>query len=82
VIGASTGAFGAVWSQAELRKVLAATGARVVEGEVAVGHAPTRFDESGVLVDENLLEQLQEVLAELLEAAEARKDLVDGGVPA
>jgi hypothetical protein len=35
-----------------------------------------------VLVDENLLEQLQEVLAELLEAAEARKDLVDGGVPA
>ena len=82
VIGASTGAFGAVWSQAELRKVLAATGARVVEGEVAVGHAPTRFDESRVLVDENLLEQLQEVLAELLEAAEARQDLVDGSVPA
>jgi chromate reductase len=82
VVGASTGAFGAVWSQAELRKVLAATGARVVEGEVAVGHAPTRFDESGMLVDENLLEQLQEVLAELLEAAEARRDLVTGGVSA
>jgi chromate reductase, NAD(P)H dehydrogenase (quinone) len=32
VVGASTGAFGAVWSQAELRKVLSATGARVVEG--------------------------------------------------
>ena len=45
VVGASTGAFGAVWAQAELRKVLAATGARVVDGEVAVGHAPTRFDE-------------------------------------
>jgi chromate reductase len=82
VIGASTGAFAAVWSQAELRNVLAATGACVVEGEVAVGHAPTRFDERGVVVDENLLEQLQEVLAELLEAPEARKDLVDGGVPA
>ena len=82
VVGASTGAFGAVWAQAELRKVLAATGARVVEGEVAVGHAPTRFDERGVLVDENLLEQLQEVLAELLDAAEARNDLVGGGVPA
>src|SRR6478672_8453861 len=38
VIGASTGAFGAVWAQAELRKVLGATGARVVDGEVAVGH--------------------------------------------
>ena len=31
VIGASTGMFGAVWSQAELRKVLGAAGARVVE---------------------------------------------------
>ncbi len=32
VIGASTGAFGAVWAQAELRKVLATAGARVVLG--------------------------------------------------
>jgi chromate reductase, NAD(P)H dehydrogenase (quinone) len=72
VVGASTGAFGAVWSQAELRKVLAATGARVVEGEVAVGHAPTRFDEDGRLVDENLLEQLEEVVAVLVDAAAAR----------
>src|SRR5579884_2098131 len=44
VVGASAGMFGAVWAQAELRKVLAATGARVVEGEVAVGHAAERFD--------------------------------------
>jgi chromate reductase len=72
VVGASTGAFGAVWSQAELRKVLAATGARVVEGEVAVGHAPNRFDEDGRLVDENLLEQLEEVVAGLVAAAAAR----------
>jgi chromate reductase len=71
VVGASTGAFGAVWAQAELRKVLAATGARVVEGEVAVGHAPTRFDEEGRLVDENLLEQLEEVVAVLVAAAAA-----------
>jgi chromate reductase, NAD(P)H dehydrogenase (quinone) len=72
VVGASTGAFGAVWAQAELRKVLAATGARVVEGEVAVGHAPTRFDEDGRLVDENLLEQLEEVVTGLVAAAAAR----------
>ena len=37
MIGASTGMFGAVWAQAELRKVLGATGARVVEGEVPSG---------------------------------------------
>lgn len=66
VIGASTGAFGAVWSQAELRKVLAATGARVVEGEIAVGHAPARFDESGRLADEDLLQQLRELIGLLV----------------
>jgi chromate reductase, NAD(P)H dehydrogenase (quinone) len=77
VVGASTGAFGAVWSQAELRKVLAAAGARVVEGEVAVGHAPTRFDEDGRLVDENLLEQLEEVVAVLVAAADARCEGMD-----
>jgi chromate reductase, NAD(P)H dehydrogenase (quinone) len=74
VIGASTGAFGAVWSQAELRRALAATGARAVEGEVAVGHAPTRFDAGGRLVDENLLEQLEEVVAGLVAAASARRE--------
>lgn len=66
VVGASTGAFGAVWSQAELRKVLAAIGARVVEGEVAVGHAPSRFDESGGLTDDEIRSQLEELLATLV----------------
>ena len=71
VVGASTGAFGAVWAQAELRKVLAAIGARVVEGGVAVGHAPTRF-EGDHLVDSELREQLAEVVAVLLsETAQA-----------
>ncbi len=66
VIGASTGMFGAVWAQAELRKVLAATGARVAEGEVAVGHAQTRFDEEATFTDYDLLEQLGEVVRMLL----------------
>ena len=67
VVGASTGMFGAVWAQAELRKVLAAIGARVVEGEVAVGHAGTRFHEDGRLVDEAIREQLGEVVRLLVE---------------
>ena len=70
--GASAGAFGAVWAQAELRKVLAAIGARVVDGEVAVGHAPTRFDEDGRLEDESLQEQLQETIEALLAETQAR----------
>ena len=40
VVGASTGAFGAAWAQAELRKVLAALGARVVDVELPVPACP------------------------------------------
>jgi len=40
VIGATTGSFGAVWAQAELRKVLASSGARVIEQGVALPSCP------------------------------------------
>ena len=66
VVGASTGMFGAVWAQAELRKVLGAVGARVAEGEVPVGHAQTRFNEDGSLNDPNLVEEVREVVRTLL----------------
>jgi chromate reductase, NAD(P)H dehydrogenase (quinone) len=69
VIGASAGMFGAVWAQAELRKVLSASAARVVEGEVPVGHAHTRFDPDGTLNDDNLAEQVRAVLDDLIQAA-------------
>jgi len=59
VVGASLSAFGAVWAQAELRKVLATAGA-------AVGHAPAKFDASGVVVDEELRDQLREALDVLI----------------
>ena len=72
VVGASTGMFGGVWAQAELRKVLATAGARVVDAEVAVGHAATRFDTDGELLDENLREQLQEAVDTLLAELPAR----------
>jgi chromate reductase len=71
VVGASTGAFGATWAQAELRKVLAAAGARVVEGEVALGHATERFDDDGRLNDRNLEDQVREVIRNLLVEVEA-----------
>ena len=63
VVGASTGAFGAVWAQAELRKVLAALGARVLDVELPVPHAHTRFDE-GELTNE----EIRAGLANALEA--------------
>lgn len=75
VIGASTGMFGAVWAQAELRKALAATGARVLDVELAVGHAHERFDEHGRLLGEELRAQLGEVVETLLDAARSRAAL-------
>jgi chromate reductase len=67
VIGASTGMFGAVWAQAELKKVLGACGARVSHrGEVPVGQAHTRFDDDGRLADEAIGEQVRQVLRALV----------------
>ena len=65
VVGASTGVFGAVWAQAELRKVLAAIGARVVDRELPVGLAADAFDADGRLADADLELMLADLLAEL-----------------
>ncbi len=70
VIGASTGMFGAVWAQAELRKVLGAMGGRVLEAELPVAHvAELRRGERLELPPEQA-EGLEEILAELAAAAE------------
>jgi chromate reductase, NAD(P)H dehydrogenase (quinone) len=73
VIGASTGAFGTVWAQADLRRILSRIGARVVDLELPVAHAQTRFDASGRLIDYDLQEALGEVVEALLGAARARE---------
>jgi chromate reductase, NAD(P)H dehydrogenase (quinone) len=49
VIGASTGGYGGMWAQAELRKVLGLTGARVVNGDLSLARAHEHFDEAGTL---------------------------------
>jgi chromate reductase len=67
VIGASTGMFGAIWAQAELRKVLAATGARVVENEVPVAQAHTRFHDDGRLNHPDIEQAVRDVLTALLD---------------
>jgi chromate reductase len=67
VVGASTGMFGAVWAQAELRKVLASTGARVLDAELPVARAHTRFDEEGRLVDEEVRAALAEIVYALVD---------------
>jgi chromate reductase, NAD(P)H dehydrogenase (quinone) len=65
VMGASTGLFGAVWAQAELRKVLQHTGANVRDSELPVAAADDAFDEDGRLRDAGIRERIQDELAEL-----------------
>jgi chromate reductase, NAD(P)H dehydrogenase (quinone) len=69
VIGASTGQFGAMWAQTDLRKILGLAGARVVGDELPVTRAHERFDHEGRLLDGELFERLRLVLETL--AAEA-----------
>jgi chromate reductase len=65
VIGASTSMFGAVWAQAEVRKVLRASGARVIDRELPVGGASEAWDLDGRLVDLDLRAELIVILDEL-----------------
>jgi chromate reductase, NAD(P)H dehydrogenase (quinone) len=44
VVGTSTGLFGAVWAQAEARKVLSALGADVLDRELPIGLADDAFN--------------------------------------
>jgi chromate reductase len=57
-----------------MRKVLSATGARVVDRELPVGKADSALDENGRLVDEDLEALLGEILAELRGEVEARRE--------
>jgi chromate reductase, NAD(P)H dehydrogenase (quinone) len=66
VIGASTGLFGAVWAQAEARKVLGAIGARVLDRELPV---PSADEALACGLDPDLERELASLLTELVETA-------------
>jgi chromate reductase len=69
VIGASTGMFGAVWAQAELRKVLGAIGAQVIDRELPVPMADEIVRDREKLESSGTHSLIVGILAELLEAA-------------
>jgi chromate reductase, NAD(P)H dehydrogenase (quinone) len=72
VIGASISMFGALWSQAELRKVLSASGARVLGTELAVATAHEAFDDEDQLIEAELGDALRSVVEDLADAAQRR----------
>ncbi len=72
VVGASTSMFGAVWAQAELRKVLGAIGAGVVDRDLPVAAAHQAFDDDGRLLAMGHQDGLTEVVQALVEEARER----------
>jgi chromate reductase len=70
IAGVTTGQYGALWAQQDLRKILGIAGARVIHGELPVSRATKVFDEVGRLVEPLVAERLREHLAALV--AEAR----------
>ncbi len=69
IIGASTGRFGAIWAQTDLRKILGIAGARVVGEGLPVARVHERFDADGRLLDPELRRQLRRVVETLAEEA-------------
>ncbi len=73
-IGASTGMFGAVWAQAETRKVLGALGGRVVEAELPVARAAEQYADGRLELSPPQSEQLEELLGLLVAGAEEARE--------
>ncbi len=69
VLGASPGRFGAVRAQAEVRKVLGAIGADVLDSEFPLPRAHQAFDGEGRLRDGDLDDALAEFVAGLVRHA-------------
>ena len=71
VVGASTGQFGALWAQQDLKRILGIAGARVVGDPLPVARAHERFDAQGRLLDSEVFEQLRLHLTTLASEAVA-----------
>lgn len=67
VAGASTGQYGALWAQQDLRRVLGIAGARVVAGELPVPRAADAFTDGRLrdpLLEQRLRDHLETLVAE------------------
>jgi chromate reductase, NAD(P)H dehydrogenase (quinone) len=69
VAGATTGQYGALWAQQDLRRILGIAGARVTEGELPIARARNVFDEEGRLRDTLVAERLRTHLEALVHEA-------------
>jgi chromate reductase len=69
IAGATTGQYGALWAQQDLRRILGIAGARVVDGELPIARAQNVVDETGHLRDALVVERLRRHLETLVHEA-------------
>ncbi|GIU96174.1 MAG: NAD(P)H-dependent oxidoreductase [Gaiellaceae bacterium] len=69
VAGVTTGQYGAIWAQQDLRRILGIAGARVIEGELPVARAQDVFDGEGRLLDDGVAARLRQHLENLVAEA-------------
>jgi chromate reductase, NAD(P)H dehydrogenase (quinone) len=74
VLGASSGMFGAIWAQAETRKVLGALGGRVLEREYPLPRAGDVYADGKLTLDPEQSETLEDLLRELIASAEEAEE--------
>jgi chromate reductase len=74
VMGATTGMFGAVWAQAELRKVLKTAGAEPLDIELGIPHADQTLDANGRPFDLELDRRAWGVMAALVAAIAEQRE--------
>ena len=69
IAGVTTGQYGAIWAQQDLRKVLGISGARVLADDLPVSRGHQLFDDSGRLADPFVAERLRAHVAALVSDA-------------
>ena len=69
IAGVTTGQYGAIWAQQDLRRILGIVGARVVDGDFPVSRAQDVFDADGRLASPLLEDRLRNHLVHLVAEA-------------
>jgi chromate reductase, NAD(P)H dehydrogenase (quinone) len=82
VVGASTGMFGAMWAQQDLKRILGMTGNRVLDVELPVGRAQETFVDGVLAGHHELRVHLRDVLEALEDAVRRRAAIATASLTA
>ncbi|MEM7618010.1 MAG: NAD(P)H-dependent oxidoreductase [Pseudomonadota bacterium] len=73
ILAASPGGLGGLRGLVDIRKMLSAIGVHVIPDQLAVGSAYGKFDDNGIMTDENDKQRLTSVIESLVKTTNALK---------